>query len=352
MAARKLRPYFLEHPIEVLTNSPLRQILQRPDTSGGMKETPWKLYVDGSSTRERSGVGVVLISPEHRIFCETLPFNFKASNNEAEYEALIAGARMASGLGISDLIIHCDSQLIVNQNGHIDALARLDTSEGIEEFDSILVGKISLPSTELAEAVLMMIDPKPTWQDKIIAYLKIGKCPESSTKARKLRIRSARYTLMYDVLYKQGYSTPLLKCLNEEAQHALQDIHEGICGNHSGGLSLAHKIMRQVPAPRSHHKYSTTRTEPSNNTLALCKMGDRPNWTYAHWKKRFGIPHSIVTDNGKQFDNAQISDFCEEFGIKKHFSTPNHPQANGQVEAINKIIKQTLKAKLDLFKGG
>ncbi|XP_022846390.1 uncharacterized protein LOC111369139 [Olea europaea var. sylvestris] len=151
----KLRPYFLEHPIEVLTNSPLRQTLQRPDTSGRMvkwaveleqfdikytprssiksqavvdfvselcnvlieelqKETPWKLYVDGSSTRERSGVGVVLISPEHRIFCEALPFDFKASNNEAEYEALIIRARMALGLGISDLIIHSDSQLVVN----------------------------------------------------------------------------------------------------------------------------------------------------------------------------------------------------------------------------------------------
>ncbi|XP_022846228.1 uncharacterized protein K02A2.6-like [Olea europaea var. sylvestris] len=73
------------------------------------------------------------------------------------------------------------------------------------------------------------------------------------------------------------------------------------------------------------------------------------------WKSvicRFGIPHSSVTDNGKQFDNARLLDFCEELGIKKHFSSPNHPHANGQVEAINKIIKRILKAKLDLFKGG
>ncbi|XP_022853720.1 uncharacterized protein LOC111375159 [Olea europaea var. sylvestris] len=325
MAARKLRPYFLEHPIEVLTNSPLRQMLQRLDTSGRMvkwavelrqfdikytprssikgqalvdfvsefcnvpieeqqKETPWKLYVDDSSTGERSGAGVVLISPDHRMFCEALPFNFKASNNEAEYEALIAGARMASGLGISDLILHSDSQLVVNQvnsvymakedridnylrvvkkelerfkttqvkqipqsqNNHVDALARLATSEEIEKFDNIPVGRISLPSTELDKVVLMMIDPKPTWQDEIIAYLKIEKYPENSAEARKLRTRSARYTLIDNILYKRGYSMPLLRCLNEEeAQHALQDFHEGICGNHSGGLSLAHKIIRQ-----------------------------------------------------------------------------------------------------------
>ncbi|XP_022876831.1 uncharacterized protein LOC111395040 [Olea europaea var. sylvestris] len=244
MEARKLRPYFLKHPIEVLTNSPLRQTLQRPDTSGWMgqaltdfasefcnvpieewqKETPRKLYVDSSSTGERSGAGVVLISPDHRMFCEAFPFDFKALNNEAEYEALIAGSRMASGLGISDLILHNDSQLVINQvngvymakedkldnylrvvkkelerfnttqvkqiprsqNNHADRLACLATSEGIKEFDSIPVGRISLLSTELDKVVLMMIDPKPTWQDKIIAYLKIEKYPENSVEARKL----------------------------------------------------------------------------------------------------------------------------------------------------------------------
>ncbi|XP_022857189.1 uncharacterized protein LOC111378249 [Olea europaea var. sylvestris] len=210
---QKLRPYFLEHPIEVLTNSSLRQTLQRPDTSGQalidfvsefynvligeqQNETPWKLYVDGSSTGERSGAGVVLIIPDHRIFYKALSFNFKASNNEAEYEALIAGARMVSGLGISDLILHSDSQLVVNQVNGV-YMAKEDRME--------------LP-----------------------------------TKARKLRIRSVRYTLIDNIQYKWGYSTPLLRYLNEgEAQHALQDIHEGICENHSGRLSLVHKIIQQ-----------------------------------------------------------------------------------------------------------
>ncbi|XP_022891492.1 uncharacterized protein LOC111406334 [Olea europaea var. sylvestris] len=450
MAARKLRSYFLEHPIEVLTNSPLRQTLQKFDTFGRMKETPWKLYIDGSSTKERSGADVVLISPDHRMFCEALPFDFKASNNEAEYEALIAGARMASGLGISDLILHSDSQLVVNQangvymakkdrmdnylhvvkkelerfkttqvkqiprsqNNHADALARLATSEGIEEFDSIPVGRISLPSIELDKVVLMMIDPKPTWQEEIISYLKTGKYPENPAEARKLRTRLARYTLIDNILYKRGYSMALLRCLNEEeAQYALQDVHEGICGNHSGGLSLAHKIVRQGyfwPAIRQDSLEFVKRCDkcqrlaPIINTpprelnpvtvpwpfskwgvdligpmpvgkggvkFAIIAVDYFTKWaevepfatiteqktTHFLWKSvicRFGIPHSIVTDNGKQFDNARLSNFCKELDINKHFSSPNHPQANGQVEAINKIIKHTLKAKLDLLKGG
>ncbi|XP_024026659.1 uncharacterized protein K02A2.6-like [Morus notabilis] len=66
---------------------------------------------------------------------------------------------------------------------------------------------------------------------------------------------------------------------------------------------------------------------------------------------RFGVPHSIVSDNGKQFDNAATRRFCDGLGIRKDFSAPIHPQSNGQVEAINKILKYTLKKRLDDLKG-
>jgi transposase InsO family protein len=72
------------------------------------------------------------------------------------------------------------------------------------------------------------------------------------------------------------------------------------------------------------------------------------------WKNivcRFGIPASIVTDNGKQFDNARLWDMCEQLGISKTFSSPRYPQANGQVEAVNKTIKENLKKKLEERKG-
>ena len=68
------------------------------------------------------------------------------------------------------------------------------------------------------------------------------------------------------------------------------------------------------------------------------------------WKNiiyRFGVPHSIVTDNGKQFDNPALREMCQELGIHKILSTPDHPQANGQVEIVNKTIKDNLKKKLE-----
>lgn len=72
------------------------------------------------------------------------------------------------------------------------------------------------------------------------------------------------------------------------------------------------------------------------------------------WKSivcRFGIPHTIIFDNDKQFDNANFKKFYSDLGIRHLRSSPAHPQTNGQVEAINKIIKWILKAKLEGLKG-
>ena len=50
---------------------------------------------------------------------------------------------------------------------------------------------------------------------------------------------------------------------------------------------------------------------------------------------RYGIPRVLVSNNGKQFDNNAFKDFCSELGIKNHYSSPAHSQANGQVKVTN-----------------
>ena len=75
----------------------------------------WELFVDGASNESGAGAGVILVSPEgHRIH-SALRFKFDASNNEAEYEALLAGLRIARELKVENLGIVSDSQLVVNQ---------------------------------------------------------------------------------------------------------------------------------------------------------------------------------------------------------------------------------------------
>ena len=66
---------------------------------------------------------------------------------------------------------------------------------------------------------------------------------------------------------------------------------------------------------------------------------------------RFGIPRALVSDNGKQFDNAKFRDFCAELGIKNYYSSPAHPQSNGQAEVTIKTLKAALKTKLEDLKG-
>ena len=71
--------------------------------------------MDGSSKEGGSGVGLILVSPEgHRVYC-ALRFRFKASNNKAEYEALIAGLKLAKEIKVESLQIYNDSQLVVCQ---------------------------------------------------------------------------------------------------------------------------------------------------------------------------------------------------------------------------------------------
>lgn len=72
------------------------------------------------------------------------------------------------------------------------------------------------------------------------------------------------------------------------------------------------------------------------------------------WKNivcRFGIPHTIITDNGRQFDCKKFHDFCSALEINLRFFSPAHPQANGQFEALNKLLKRALKKKLGAKKG-
>jgi hypothetical protein len=66
---------------------------------------------------------------------------------------------------------------------------------------------------------------------------------------------------------------------------------------------------------------------------------------------RFGIPYSIVSDNGAQFDEKPFRSWCTELGIQNHYSTPMYPKSNGQVKATNKTLLATLKKKLDRRKG-
>ena len=66
---------------------------------------------------------------------------------------------------------------------------------------------------------------------------------------------------------------------------------------------------------------------------------------------RFGIPQTIIADNGLQFDSIAFRNFCSELNIRNSYSTPHYPQSNGQTEATNKTLIIVLKKRLEQAKG-
>ncbi|KAL6350407.1 hypothetical protein AAG906_004358 [Vitis piasezkii] len=329
-AAQKLRPYFQAHPVVVLTDQPLRNILHKPDLTGrmfqwaielseyGIEFQPrlsmkgqvmadfvleysrkpiqhkeprekewWTLRVNGAARSSGSGVGLLLQSPTGEHLEQAIRMGFPASNNEAEYEAILSGLDLALALSVSRLRVYSDSQLVVRhvqkeyeakdarmtryltkvrdtlqrftewtikkirriENGHADALAGIAASLPIKE--AILLPIHVQVNPSVAEAsTCNTIETKQAddqeWTNDIIGYLRTGTLPKDPKQAHKIRVQAARFTLIGGHLYKRSFTGPYLRCLNHsEALYVLVELHEGVCGNHSGGRSLAHRAHSQ-----------------------------------------------------------------------------------------------------------
>ena len=126
------------------------------------------------------------------------------------------------------------------ENMEANTLAKeASVNELTDEFDEFQY----MPSIDLPE--VQQIGGEENWMTPIVSYLKEGKLLEGRDEAWKLRIKSTKYILMDEVLYKRGFFQPYLRCLvPDEANYVLREVHEGACGNHSGARSLIHKVVR------------------------------------------------------------------------------------------------------------
>lgn len=109
----------------------------------------WKLFVDRASNRYGAGLGIILITPDGLTIEHSITLGFPASNNEAEYEALLAGLKSAIQMKAAELMVYSDSQLVVNQVSGIyetndDRMAKYQAlvKEHIKQFQAIRVQQI------------------------------------------------------------------------------------------------------------------------------------------------------------------------------------------------------------------
>ncbi|KAG7579186.1 Ribonuclease H domain [Arabidopsis thaliana x Arabidopsis arenosa] len=162
---RKLGPC-LSYPRADCTSHP-KERLSTPEQP---ENRTWKLYVDGSSSKQGSGVGIKLESPTSEILEQSFRLLFNASNNEAEYEALIAGLRLAQGVGAEEVVAYCDSQLVVNQfNGDYEAKdlrmeAYLEVVKGLskdfKKFELIRIPRGENTTADALAALASTSDPE------------------------------------------------------------------------------------------------------------------------------------------------------------------------------------------------
>ena len=131
-------------------------------------------------------------------------------------------------------------QIPREENMEANTLANeASANEAMDEFNEIqYMLSIDFPKVQ-------QIENKGNWMTPIVTYLKEGRLLEEKDEARKVKVKSARYILINEVLYKMGFSQPYLRFLGpEKANYVLKEIHEGACGNHSGARSLVHKVVR------------------------------------------------------------------------------------------------------------
>ncbi|XP_068475087.1 uncharacterized protein [Phaseolus vulgaris] len=243
----------------------------------------WVLSVDGSSNQQGSGAGIILEGPNGLLIEQALRFSFKASNNQAEYEALLAGMLLAKDMGARSLLAKSDSLLVTGQvtgeyqakdpqmaaylryvqilkgsfavfelvhvlreqNARADLLAKLASSGKGGRPRTVIQETLKTPQTFTADNWVCMVETGDTWMMPYKGYLADGVLPLEPAKSRKVEKNYAKYTLIDGELFRHGFTHPILVCVSgDQCLHIMAELHEGICGSHIGGRALASKAIR------------------------------------------------------------------------------------------------------------
>ena len=198
-------------------------------------------------------------------------------------------------------------------------------------------------------------------------------------------------------MYKRSFSGPYLLCVHPEAlESLLEELHEGICGSHTGRRSLSHQAITQgywwpgmqkeaqdyvrkceqcqrfapnihqlggvlnplsnpwpfaqwgldivgpFPKALGNKKYLLVGTDyftkwVETKPLANIRDVDVKRFIWKNIVTRFEVPHTLISNNGLQFDNKAFRQYCYDLGIKNRYSTLAYPQGNGQAKLSTRL---------------
>ncbi|GAU39748.1 hypothetical protein TSUD_219910 [Trifolium subterraneum] len=438
-AARRLRYYFLAHTIVVRTDQPIKSLIVRPDMAGRMLKwslelsefeiryesrkalkaqlladfvaemtcspssthgaNKWTIFVDGASNATGAGAGIILENEEGILIEVSLALSFPTSNNQAEYEAFLAGLRLAVDVGAKEIKIYTDSQLVASQvlgdyqakNDNLSEYLAL-VKERITKFDSAEIQHVPREHNKRADILSKLASAKRKNGNKSVIQ-EIISHPSIQKPTRVLDINA--------IGDANCWMTPVYNYI----AHRTLPNDEKEAATHLGGLSLSRKTLRAGyywPTMQQHAKEHVKKCDkcqrhgdmhlsPPHELKSLSSP-----WPFALWGMdilgpftrgnlqcrylivgvdyftkwveaeplpeitsfrilrffkrdilcRFGIPQVVVTDNGTQFTDKTFRGFLAKINPKHHFTSVEHPQTNGQAEAANRVILRGLRRRL------
>jgi transposase InsO family protein len=237
------------------------------------------------------------------------------------------------------------------------------------------------------------------------AWMDRGELPSDRSEARRIARMAKSFTLVDGELYKRVASGILQRCIPiPQGRELLRDIHAGVCGHHAAPRTFVGNAFRQgfywptvvVDASEIVRTCEGCQFYARKINLPLHALQTIPiTWPFAVWGldivgplrkapvgythllvaidkfskwvevrpisnlrteqvvafftdiiHRFGVPNSIITDNGSQFTGRKFLEFCDKHHIRVDWAAVTHPQTNGQVERANGMILQGLKPRI------
>ncbi|KAG8492399.1 hypothetical protein CXB51_009679 [Gossypium anomalum] len=342
------------------------------------EDTLWKLNFDGASNAVGNGIGTVLVSPNGDHYPFTCKLDFDYTNNMAEYEACIMGLQAAIERGIKTLEVYGDSALVIYQlRGEWETRDpklinyRMVVLRLLREFNDITFNYLPRDENQMADALATLAsmikankeeemrpiqmsvnefpasccnfeekekDDNPWYQD-ILRYVRDRKYPAQASENDKQTLRrlACNDVLDGDVLYKRRKDQVLLRCVDVvESKIILKEVHEGVCGTHANGFTMARQIMRfgyywatmegdcinyakkchkcQIYGDKIHVPPSPLHvmTSPWPFAIAASYANVTKSAVSQFLKKeitcRYGMPERIISDNALNLNNKTIAE--------------------------------------------
>ncbi|GKC33970.1 reverse transcriptase domain-containing protein [Tanacetum coccineum] len=283
--ARRLRLLLFPKgpPIQDITDQPIKQILSKPEASEKLAKYAVELgayniaYIPRTAVKGQVladfinevpkgvGAGLVLIDPHGTEYTYAIRLTFPSTNNEAEYEALLAGLRIARKMKVHALDVKVDSKLVacqmngefvasnegmakylakakeqaalfkrfsiknipINQNQKVDVLSKLASVAFNHLTKEILVEVLNAKSVDGQEVNTIVEEEEDNWMTPIMKCFKEGVWPVDENKARALRMKIGQYVVEDGVLFKKSYLSPMLRCVGPlQANYIIREVHE------------------------------------------------------------------------------------------------------------------------------